>query len=173
MNIHPIFVHFPIALLTLYAIFEIIQNSKLREQFYFFYVKAVLVITGTISSFLALQTGELAEELRDRSFQDLIELHSTFANISVWIFSILGIIYLILWVEKSGILNNLFSRQINLQKIWNIIIMYAMKINDSLLMKLIALIGLMAITITGGLGGVIVYGPDVDPFASFIYNLFF
>ena len=36
---------------------------------------------------------------------------------------------------------------------------------------LLALLGLIAITITGGLGGAIVYGKDVDPIVSFIYKL--
>jgi hypothetical protein len=35
----------------------------------------------------------------------------------------------------------------------------------------LALIGVLAITITGALGGVIAFGPDIDPAATFFYNL--
>ena len=34
-------------------------------------------------------------------------------------------------------------------------------------------LGLVAVTITGALGGALVYGPDVDPFVSLIYRLLF
>ena len=40
-------------------------------------------------------------------------------------------------------------------------------------MLLIALVGIVVITITGALGGAIVYGPEVDPIVSVIYHLFF
>jgi len=36
-----------------------------------------------------------------------------------------------------------------------------------------ALIGAVCLTITGALGGAMVYGPTSDPFVSFIYTLFF
>jgi len=34
----------------------------------------------------------------------------------------------------------------------------------------LALAGLVAITVTGGLGGAIVYGPDADPFFKLVYH---
>lgn len=33
--------------------------------------------------------------------------------------------------------------------------------------------GLLLITLTGALGGIIAYGPDIDPVASFVYRLLF
>jgi len=41
------------------------------------------------------------------------------------------------------------------------------------LIPLLALLGLVLIIITGGLGAAIVYGPNVDPFVNFIYSIFF
>ncbi len=38
---------------------------------------------------------------------------------------------------------------------------------------ILALIGIVGITITGTLGGAMVHGPEVDPFVSFVYHLFF
>jgi hypothetical protein len=35
----------------------------------------------------------------------------------------------------------------------------------------LAILGLMCVTITGGLGGVMVFGPDADPFFKPIYQL--
>ncbi len=129
MNLHPIFVHFPIALLTLYAVLEIAIPLKIK-----FYklckwdkpetsprlaklyellinpvwnsIKAFLVIIGTLLAFPTLQTGEWAEETymgtgvsEASQIGRLIETHSTFADFTVIVFSILAIGYLaqILW----------------------------------------------------------------------------
>ena len=56
MNLHPIFVHFPIALFTLYALLECARFKKLQEQTYYFYLKAFLVITGGLASSAAYIT---------------------------------------------------------------------------------------------------------------------
>jgi len=171
MNIHPIFVHFPIALLTIYAIAELMKFRKLLDTAYWFYVKAVLVIVGTLSAFLALNTGEGAEDLVSRSLDSLVEMHSTFASASTWIFGIIGFLYLVSWISKSG-----WNQKISTSSAgnyWNKIVVLSNRILNSGFIVLLALIGLIVITITGALGGAIVYGPEVDPIVSFIYNLFF
>ena len=160
MNIHPIFVHFPIALMTIYAIAELLRFKKLMQTTYWFYVKAMLVIVGMVSAFPALNTGETAEHLADRSLRPLIEMHSTFANASTWIFGFLALVYLVSWISKSEwnqkLLNSGFA------KIWTIKVNIANYILNSYIPIILALIGLATITITGALGGAIVYGPDID-----------
>lgn len=171
MDIHPIFVHFPIALLTIYAIAELIRFRKLINTIYWFYVKAILVIVGTLSAFLALNTGEGAEDSVSRSLRPLVEMHSSFASVSTWIFGIIAIIYLISWINKSE-----FNQRIQVSSIgnqWNKVVVIVNRILNSSFIILLALIGLVLITITGGLGGAIVYGPDIDPIVNFIYHLFF
>ncbi len=171
MDIHPIFVHFPIALMTFYAIAELMRFKKLTQTAYFFYVKAVLVIGGTLSAFLALNTGETAEHLADRSLRPLIEIHATFASASTWIFGIISVMYLISWISRSE-----WNQKISmggLGNYWNKIVTLVNKILNSSFMLLFALVGLIVITITGALGGAIVYGPDIDPIVNFIYHLFF
>lgn len=171
MNIHPIFVHFPIALLTVYAIAELLRFKSLREKSYFFYVKAVLVIGGTLSAFLALNTGETAEHLQDRALRPLIEIHSTFATVSTWIFVVLALAYLVGLIERSTY--NLKLQQSRFAKIWNIKIRVANYILSSYISIVLACAGLIAITITGALGGAIVYGPTIDPIVNYVYHLFF
>ncbi len=172
MNIHPIFVHFPIALMTVYAIAELIRFRKLTEAAYWFYVKAVLVIGGTVSAFLALNTGESAEQLLDHSLRPLINMHADFADASTLIFGLIAAIYLIVWVSKSEFNKKLSDSQIG--PLWTKLSTFINSIlNMSIIMIVLALIGLIAITITGGLGGAIVYGPNVDPIVGFIYHLFF
>lgn len=171
MNIHPIFVHFPIALMTFYAIAELMRFKKLTQTAYFFYVKAVFVIGGTVSAFLALNTGEGAEDLIDRSLRPLVEMHSTFASASTWIFGVISVLYLISWINKSE-LNQKISIS-SFGSYWNKVVTLVNTILNSNFMLLIALVGLVVITITGALGGAIVYGPEVDPIVSVIYHLFF
>lgn len=173
MNIHPIFIHFPIALLTIYAIAEFLQFKKLKSQIYFFYIKAVLVITGVLSAFLALYTGGIAEDLqgKDTSIRLLIEKHSVFANISTWVFIIIASAYLVSWIEKTEYNQKLFNSKFS--KIWKLKTLFANKILNTPIVVILALIGLVVITITGALGGAMVYGPDVDPVVRFIYHLFF
>ncbi len=177
MNIHPIFVHFPIALLTIYAIMELLRFKKIKELPYFFYSKAIILIIGALSSSVALQTGEMAEHAiaRGSEIRKIVNMHSFFAGFSSNIFAILAIVYAISWINKSEFAKKILSKVTNIgivNKLWIFASKIAEKIlvNDILMITL-AIIGLVTITITGALGGAIVYGPDVDPIVHFIYNL--
>jgi hypothetical protein len=149
---------------------EIVRLPKLNALPYYFYIKGSLLIIGILTSSLALQTGEMAEDLVSRDLHNLVETHATFANISTWIFAILAIVYAIIWISKTE-----YSQKLNesvFAKIWNIKLNIANKIfNNTALIVLLSIAGLGAITITGALGGAIVYGPDVDPIVSFFYYL--
>lgn len=89
MNIHPIVVHFPIALLIVYAIIEIISlfSEKWSEKLYV--TKLTCLWIGVLWSFAALSSGEAAQELLGRSA--LIHTHEEWAERS-------HIIYVILWL---------------------------------------------------------------------------
>lgn len=172
MNIHPIFVHFPIALLTVYAIAELARFKKLIAEAYYFYVKATLVIAGTLGAFSALLTGDPAEHaLTDKSLRPLVETHSTFAAASTWIFTFLALVYIVLWINRSSWNEKLLAGKFS--KIWIVKVKVADWILHSPFVPILALIGLVTITITGALGGAIVYGPNVDPIVSWIYHLFY
>ncbi|MEI6400281.1 MAG: DUF2231 domain-containing protein [bacterium] len=165
MNIHPIFVHFPIALLTFYALFEVFAWKKVKATTWFIYVKATLLFIGVLSGFAALNTGGSAEDLIGRS--NLIETHATFATASMWLFVILSLVYIIGFILESAYIINFPKLQNLLNGIQNYINKFYF------LIPAIAFIGLIFITITGALGGAIVYGPDIDPIVSFVYHLFF
>lgn len=157
MNIHPIFVHFPLAFLSVYAFFEIVRIKQFTRAQWYLPVKKALLYIGTLTSFLTLQTGEMAEEALG-FHSNLVEAHSTWATGSVWIFAILAIAYLIPIFETK----NWFSRIRFTSVIAKYIRLYA---------PVIALIGLIAITIAGALGGAIVYGKNADPIVRIVYNL--
>lgn len=176
MNIHPIFVHFPIALLTIYAMMELLRFKNIKELPYFFYTKAIILIIGALSSSVALQTGELAQDaLGKPEMRNLVEKHAWFAGFASYIFAVLAIAYAVSWVNKSEFAKKILSKVTSIgiiNKLWIFISkVVEMILANDLLMIVLAIVGLVTITITGALGGAIVYGPNVDPIVQFIYNL--
>ena len=167
MDLHPIFVHFPIALLTVYALMEMISFKKIAQKEYWFYVKFFFLVIGVIGAFAALYTGNLAQHnyARDSIERQIIRVHQSFAISSTIVFGVLAFAYIISFMQKRF---NVAENQI-----WKLIL----KIKDVVLNRYIsfflALLGLACISITGALGGSIVYGPDADPFVSFVYHFFF
>lgn len=168
MNPHPFFVHFPIALLTVYALLEIISfySSNISEKTKG--LKAFLVIIGSLAIYPTLFTGEIAEENilsvdSPTSLKNLIETHSSFATASAVIFSIVALSYI--WILIRG----RFSESLTQSFLGKFLTF----LNNQYISSLLSLIGIIALTITGALGGAIVYGPNVDPFVSFVYGFLF
>lgn len=167
MNLHPVFVHFPIAFLTLYAGLELLRLKRLTDLPYWFYIKAVLVIAGSLGSLVARQTGETAARglENDSVLHNIIEKHELFANLSVFTFGILAACYLVQWIYKDT----------RLKETQNKFCKFCFGISNWVLGTpisfFLALTGLAVLTITGGLGGAMVYGPKADPFFEPVYNL--
>ncbi len=168
MNLHPISVHFPVALFTLYALLECARFRKIKEQAFYFYLKAFLVITGSIASGVAYITGDLLKNQlpNDPQLRSLVELHSNWAMITIGIFGLIALAYFLTWLTR----HNAFGP--NTDQILRRIIDTAERFTNSWLVILFAVAGLISVTITGALGGSIVYGPRVDPVVIFIYWLF-
>ena len=162
--------HFPIAFLSIYSIMELARWKKLNSKVYWFYVKAIIVIIGVGSSFFALQTGQIAKQkFRATPEMALVNMHSSWAILSVYIFSFVAILYIISWIDKElGIVKNESYRNI-----WHFALNIKTKVLESWIIIVLAALGLVAITITGALGGAIVYGPDTDPFIKAVYGVFF
>ncbi|MBI5913541.1 hypothetical protein HY839_03850 [Candidatus Azambacteria bacterium] len=168
MNIHPLFVHFPIGLLVLYAVLEILPLTRWYPQAPWGAVKTVLLIFGAAGAVAASGTGEIAEKLlANEGAEELIEVHKKFATMATLIFGALAYAYFVRWISEH---HRIFEGRLRP-------LSFLRTIADIIMMRwaavILALIGLMAITITGGLGAAIVYGPDADPLVTIIYSLFF
>lgn len=176
MNLHPIFVHFPIALLSLYALCEFLRFEKIKQQPAWFYIKAVLVICGTVGALVAISAGDTAKEAVMKNIivpqvdnpRLIINLHETWAQATAIIFILLAAAYIVAWLNKFNIIDSLPGTM--LKKIW----LFGTQIQKLLIgtkfVILLALAGLIAITVTGALGGSIIYGPNADPIVKFIYK---
>lgn len=164
-NIHPIFVHFPIALLVLYSGIKLLPLKKWFPAVSWKHIERALLLVGILGAFVALSTGELAEELTRSSNRQLIEMHSLFATVATWLYGVL------LFGEILSVLREWFIRKIPSLKLVAVVLFVERILTDKVLSGMFAVLGLIAITLTGLLGGVMVYGLSSDPFAGSILQM--
>jgi uncharacterized membrane protein len=169
MNVHPIFVHFPVALLTLYSIMEILHLRFFRALPYWFYTKAIMLIIGTVGSYIAFFTGSLIEDnFRGTDQQKLVSLHSNFGATVAIYFSVISALYIISWINRV-----VTDPTLTQNSFWKFLVSVESLFIESVFAVLIGFAGLVLITITGALGGAIAYGTQGDFVTNFIYSLFF
>lgn len=163
-NIHPLFVHFPIALLLLYSAVKILPLQKWFPKGNWKTSEILLLVTGLAGVVIASSTGELAEELV-RPNNQIVEMHSLFAAATTWMFGI------ILAGEVLRFINCRYTAKLNSPAISKIATGAEKILTNTLLTKLLAFAGLIAISVTGLLGGVMVYGLSADPIAPMVLKL--
>ncbi len=172
MNIHPLFVHFPIALFVLFVFFEFItlfiKNQKFRTGIE--HTKSVFIILGILSALPTLITGGIASHLVDKG--DIVEVHETFAQLTVAVFGLLAGGYTLRVLDALGWSKRLIKVHSSIDSLFK----YGRKLADFVMLSnvrlFLAVVGLVLVTITGALGASIVYGPNIDPTVHFIYSLF-
>lgn len=96
--IHPLIVHFPIALLLIAPIFVIMGLAARKTSTPFFLSALVLMVCGTVAAFIAVETGEAAGELAIRTggVGPVLERHEDLAETTLTIFTILTIVFAIM-----------------------------------------------------------------------------
>ena len=95
-ELHPLVIHFPIALLLvapLFVIAGILMNPKKGRQFLI--AAFFLMLLGTAGTFMAIATGEAAGEVAQRTtaISAVLERHEDLAETTRIIFSVLTIIF--------------------------------------------------------------------------------
>ncbi len=89
---HPLFVHFPIALLLMGTFFKIFALWGKGQYLYF--PGTILLVTGTLSGWLAIYTGSLADGIVSRTICDptVLKDHENAAYTMIWLFTVALII---------------------------------------------------------------------------------
>jgi uncharacterized membrane protein len=160
-NIHPIFVHFPIALLFVYSLIKILPLKRWVPSIAWKDIEQLLLLIGVFGAFAGLATGETAEHLVRPNHQ-LVEMHSTFAALSTWIYGLLlageALDMGIPWISKKVQFPTLLGLLTRIKHI----------LTNPFVTITLAIVGLIAISITGMLGGIITYGVAADPIAPLL-----
>lgn len=167
-NIHPLFVHFPIALLFIYSGLRLVPMSRLFPLVAWRQIERALLIFGVLGAFVALATGETAEHLV-RPERALIEAHSFFATMTTWLYGAL-VVGEILAITTPLLKKNLSGVQ---QKAgwWRLTTGLESILTNRVFSATVALVALITLALTGLLGGVMVYGVSADPLAPFVLKL--
>lgn len=125
-QLHPLIVHFPIALLLVAPLFVILGTVLAPQQGRPFLMSAlIMMVIGTISLFVALETGDAASELVGETPQikQVLEQHEKFAETTCILFSALTAIFAHL-VVLPKILKRELSRTLNLSLLAAFLILY-------------------------------------------------
>ncbi len=105
-ELHPKFVHFPIALLFTYILLEII--GAFRKNDFFSNAAYVILILGIIGAIAAVLTGNQAEEVLEVLEEQgaivpfgTLDDHENYANITLWFFTVLAAARTFFFIKKK------------------------------------------------------------------------
>jgi hypothetical protein len=134
------------------------------------------LLIGVISAYPSLSTGDILEDLPKYDHK-VVELHASFASASTNFYLVIAIIYILSLIVRERKVKDTILKIKDLPKEIKSFIFTLSTFCNRLIQKRVliitSIIGLILITITGALGGVLASGIDVDPIASFVYYLFF
>lgn len=147
-NIHPIFVHFPIGLLMMYSLIELIPLNHFLPWFHVNWVpiKRFLLYVGTLAAVPTIITGLIAK--LSVGEYPLVIAHEIAAITTISLFTILSCLTLLLQFKKIKTTKT-----------------------RTLAIKILSFVGLLGLVTVGALGGAIFHGTDADPVVSFITNI--
>lgn len=107
--LHPLIIHFPIALLLIAPIFVLVGAALSPAKGRPYLIAAmVLLLVGTGSIFVAVETGEAAGKLAERSpgMERVLQNHESLAERTQAVFSVLSVVFVALiagpWLLKRA-----------------------------------------------------------------------
>ena len=163
-NIHPLVVHFPIALLFVYSLIKLFPFDKWFPKVAWKHIERALLFVGVLGAFIALATGDGAEHAFHPNRQ-LVEMHSNFAALATGLYGAL------LGGEFLTVVNPWIMKKIGSGALMKFLTALEKILTNRAFSKIVAFLALIAISVTGLLGGVMVYGPNADPIAGVTLKL--
>ena len=127
-------------------------------------IERALLVVGVLGAFAALATGDTAEHLFQPNRQ-VVEAHSTFAAISTWLYGAL------LLGEAAAVLRSQYANLVKAPFLNKLCMLLEKVLCHPVFSRVLAFLGFFAITTTGLLGGVMVYGSTADPLANVVLKL--
>lgn len=163
-NIHPIIVHFPIALLFIYSLIKILPLQKWLPKTSWRQVGVVFLVLGVLGAWAGNATGEIAEHVV-RVNREVLHAHTFFAGAT-------NLFYVLLLLgELLPFITPIVFEKFNFMQIGKLFAFVQIIVSNKVLMVIFAILGLVSITFTGLLGGVMVYGTTADPLAGFVLQM--
>ena len=105
--LHPLIIHFPIALLLIAPLFIAVGSALMPARGRPYLIAAmVLLLAGTVSVHIAVETGEAAAKLAERSpgMEQTLKNHESLAERTQAVFTVLSVIFIALiavpWLFK-------------------------------------------------------------------------
>ncbi len=98
-DLHPFFSHFPIALICLIGIIELLRlfTTKIPS-----FISLIILLISTIMSFLSVQSGQIEKnEITDQNVLKIIENHQNFGDIVMWYSIALLLVWFTLFLKKD------------------------------------------------------------------------
>lgn len=158
-NIHPIIVHFPVAFLFIYSVLKILPFKKWFKNTNWSHVEIIILITGVLGAWAGNATGEMAEHMV-RVNREVLQMHTFFAGATSTFYVIL------LAGELLPFITLKITERFNFMNISKLLLFFQKILSNRVVMILLAILGLVAVSMTGLLGGVMVYGTTADPLAA-------
>ncbi len=98
-DLHPFFVHFPVALICLIGIIELIRLfiKKIPS-----FISLIILFISTIMSFFSVQSGQIEKKsISDSEILKIVENHENFGDIVMWYSIALLILWSFLFFKKD------------------------------------------------------------------------
>jgi uncharacterized membrane protein len=127
-------------------------------------IRQVVLLAGVVGALAAITTGETAEHIV-RPDRQIVEMHAFFATTSTWIYGLL------LAGEALFILNPFIIKKFPEGIVPQLFRLIERILTNRALTLILAILGVIAISLTGLLGGIMVYGTSADPLAPHVLKL--